>query len=771
MAVRFTSSLTSFKSGRLSEKLFNRIDTKQYKDGASVLKGMRVMPEGGATKTTGTRLLNDYLPSVETSTAPPYREIPFNFNGNVGAILLFRPNIFETGFYIVSYPWKWDPLIGGHYTLLNTGTDPRDWDYAITDNNIVLTHTSGKYPPKVIRFDESPFGYVFQDVVEFYDIPGAIWAFPLSDIENKYTINLSNVNTGARTIDLTCTDPDGVALLQDSLVFFLEGIGRRDFGDGVNTSYVASNFYLWNSNIAGGVRVFYYLASGDVGGSLTESLTYGSVSSTNVLRTSMWNVDNWPRTVTSHESRLVFGGTPRKPMTIFGSKVTNPFYMNNVRISATNTPNIGVPEPSGDIVPSDPYVFTISSTECSAIHNIRSSSRLFVGTDRKEYIVHGGDTGISPLSIDAGPRTAKGSYPLTAVNMDDAVAYISNTKRNLYMFKYNAENGSYQSVELSLLFSDLLEDDTIEELEWAAHVKVLYIRTGNKNVYGITYEPQADTVAFFDTCLTDIVSMSYISARPESTPDSTPDADEDVFSYHLGDHLLMMKQRGSRTYNMVSYENTFHELGVDESGVKQARSGRNSYAFLNNAFRIDRLNANEYNQNGKIFLGLVEDKFPVTDFTGLTVPFYAYNVDTEELVEITSLVDSPAESAQGINYIDHPDINGASKIIVGKLPDPAILATLPIEAGMQFGTAQMGIKSIDELGIRHYKSYSYEISNDGQNWQEVRVADNVGEITSGRKNTKFSSNQKHDQIVWIRSNKPEPLTIVGINMRGVSNDG
>jgi hypothetical protein len=739
------------------------------------------MPEGGATKTTGTRLLNDHLPPIETT--PPfvkplegYRTIPFNFNGNAGSIILFS-TILETKFFVEYYPWKHQATVAGGavtgFILQGFPSNPSDWDYAIIDNTIVMTHISGVYSPKAIRFTDSPFGYVYQDVVEYINVASPFFSMPMSDIENRYTINLSNVNTGTRTIDLTCTDPDGVALLQKSTVIFLEGIGRKDFGDGIDTSYVASNFYLLNTTIAGGVRVFYYTANADVGGSFTESLTYGSVSSTNVLRTSLWQVDNWPRTVTAHESRLVFGGTPEKPMAIFGSKITNPFYMNNVRFSDTNTPNISMGEPSGDIVPSDPYVFTISSTECSTITNIRSTSKLFVGTDRKEYIVHGGDTGISALSIDAGPRTAKGSRPLSSVTMDDAVAYTSNSKKNLYMFKYNAENGSYQSVELSLLFSDLLEDDTIEELEWAAHVKVLYIRTGNKNIYGITYEPQADTVAFFDTCLTDIVSMSYISARPESTLDTEPNADDDVFSYHLGDHVLMMKQISDYSYTLQSYENTFHELGVDESGVKQARADRNSYAFLNNAFRIDRLNPNEYNQNGKIFLGLSQDKFPVTGFTGLTVPFYAYNVDTEKLVEITSLEISTvgAEIAQLIGYIDHPDINGASKIIVGKLPGPAVLATLPIEAGMQFGTAQMGIKSIDELGIRHYKSYSYEISNDGQNWQEVRVADNVGEITSGRKNTKFSSNQKHDQIVWIRSNKPEPLTIVGINMRGVSNDG
>ena len=762
MAVRFTNSITSFKSGRLSPKLFNRVDTKQYSDGCSVLENFRVLPEGGAEKPKGIRYINEGFFSPLVLLDNP-RMIPININGNqlVGIIESQGGNTQVT---FLRYPYKFGVSTIGA-PLVSADTDPKDWDWAIVDNDIILTHFSGTYIPRVIRFNSDATIY---DSGTYLEIAGVYNGLPMTDYEGNYTLDIANAT--ATTIEITSTDLEAVRRLQESTTCYLEGIGNKDFGDGNLSSYIASNFYRKDVNIVGGIRAFYSLR---YSASNTEALTYGAITSVQLFKTNIWRTGNYPKTVTNHDGRIVFGGTPDNPLNIFGSSVTNPYRINTAKYANPGMPLMNVPHPSSPIVGTDPYNFKISSKECNEITFIRNSGELVIGTDRKEYVATGGDTGLSSISVSIKPQTGKGSFPLSSIAMDGAIAFTSSTRKKLFMFKYSERNGSFVSTDLTLLFNDLMDDDRIKELLWAAHLKVLYILTDSGKFYGITYDVQTDTTAFFDTKLDNIQSMTYVPARED------PD---DARVFHRGDHVLILQSYTANTigfgplpsFRLMSYEDTFLELGVEESGVKVATANRNAYAYLSEAFRVERVNPNAYWVNGQLFTP-ASDLFVIPEFSPISngfpsnhTEFYAYNVDTEELITLDTLVYDNTISAY---VVDDPRLNGASSVIFGNRHMAATLASMPIEKGMQYGTAQLGIKNIDELGIRFYKSYSYDISSDGIKYQEVRVADKLGNNVTGREETKISSNPKYDQVIWIQSDKPEPLTITGVNYRGVSNDG
>lgn len=750
--MRFTKSQNSFKSGRLSPKLFNRIDTKQYQDGASIMQGFRPIAEGGAEVIKGKRWIND-LSYNEAVGFTDSKQISFAINGNQISVVITKNTLNDVILYIYKYPYEYgtetSQVLGN-----NSAWEPDLFDYTVEENYLILTHFSGSLEPRYIKFNKDTGA--FEEIINLTDMIGFRPAF--SDFKSS-TVNIGSWNEGAKTVELTSSDPDTVAILQSKEYFYLEGLGSwvGDV-DGRTYSFVASNYYTKQSTIANGIVATYYASFQDknlAGNPFVETLTFGGVTQVDIWASDIWAAGNWPKSVTSHEGRIVFGGCPENPLSLIGSRVSSISDFNRLQLAETGSDIITYGGKARDTIPTDPYFFKISADEDSEITAVRSSNELFIGTDRKEYIATGGDTILSALSVQIKPYTSQGVYPISTATMGNLVCYLDQSRKKLFQFKFNDANGTFLADELSILFADKLENDRIQQICWAPHVKVLYVLMESEVLYGITYDPSTETQAFFETLQTGVTSISYVAAREELVGES----------HHRGDHLLMLV----RGKGIMTYEQTYFELGITESYVKEDRTDSNEYMFLEDVYEIKRNGANDYSINGQAFAP-VNDLFPVpTTAPVFAPPFRAMNIDTGEVVTINSL------NVDGFNpwfTIDHPEINGASKILIGNIPAyEKVLATMPVEAGQQYGPAQLGIKNIDEVGIRFYKSYSYKISADGENWQEVRVADKQGNAKTGRKETKFRGNPEYDFRVWIKSDKPEPLVITGINMRGVSNDG
>ena len=712
-------------------------------------QGFRVLPEGGAEKIKGNRWVNVEIfnSNVNFDTS---NSIGFQVNGKQKVLSITINSFNEVRGYLYDYPYVFGTE--QELALVAAGADriePSGFTSANIDNRLTLCHSSGLVPPLFLFFNEDGS----YKELRVFSTNSAISPFSLPQEElREETITLSNHSIATRSVDITATDAQAIADLQASRFVYAEGLGEASRA-GEDYLFIAANYYRVESTITNGVRCTYYYAYG-----ASDPMSVGGVSSSVTWSVNSWGDRDYPKHVTSHEGRIVYGGTRNRPVTIFGSKVGDKDFLNQRRVVDTgSTVWVNSNGYTGEVIATDPYVFTVSVDEDSEITNLATTSDLFIGTDRKEYIATGGDTLLSALSVQVKPYTTMGSYPARTTTMNGSVVFTDNSRKKVFAFKYNEANGSFVSQELSLLFSDLMEDDFVKEVEWVPHIKSLYIVTDNGHLYAITNDSQSETMAFYDTLERGVKSLVYVAAREDVATAS---------SIHRGDHVFMYKSSG-----VFIGEQVFFERGVPDSYVKIAQAKENEYLYLENVYDIVRVGFREYEINGQAITSPL-DLFPIlTASPVFGGEFRALNLDTGETVTITGL--EPDLTSGGAWWLINDEaINGASRIVVGRVSDvPKILATMPVEAGQQWGSAQMGIKNIDELGIRHYKSYSYDISSDAENWQEVRVADKLGNCTNGRENTKFSSNHKYDQIVYIRSTKPEPLTIIGINMRGVSNDG
>ena len=98
------------------------------------------------------------------------------------------------------------------------------------------------------------------------------------------------------------------------------------------------------------------------------------------------------------------------------------------------------------------------------------------------------------------------------------------------------------------------------------------------------------------------------------------------------------------------------------------------------------------------------------------------------------------------------------------------IKTMPLEAGQQWGSPEMSVKSIDGVQVRVIDSYSYKLKLDGDNYQEEQTHPDY-ELADSFIRTSTDGNWETDKILEIRNDKPEPLTISSITFRGVANDG
>ena len=146
--------------------------------------------------------------------------------------------------------------------------------------------------------------------------------------------------------------------------------------------------------------------------------------------------------------------------------------------------------------------------------------------------------------------------------------------------------------------------------------------------------------------------------------------------------------------------------------------------------------------------------------SGAEVTVYAVPlVGPTDPVEINFTADGSATYDLGTPY---------TNVAYGQTYDFHI-ATVPVEAGQQWGTAQLGLKRVDRAGVRVYNTRSFKLSTDGYNSEEVILAD--GELFTGQKQMEVTGNPEFEHVIHIQNDKAEGCFIASLALRGLSNDG
>jgi hypothetical protein len=159
-----------------------------------------------------------------------------------------------------------------------------------------------------------------------------------------------------------------------------------------------------------------------------------SLATNRVGRAAFSRYQGYPAAVCVHGERLYFAGTTRSPARLFGSSVNDLF---NFRATGLDDGALS---------------FSLASTRGNSVQWMMPTARgIIAGTSGEEWLVDGGDIGITPSNVTARLQSHFGSEAIMPLPLDSAHIFVRRGGAALceYTFEWGSQN--YEGVDLSEL--------------------------------------------------------------------------------------------------------------------------------------------------------------------------------------------------------------------------------------------------------------------------------------------------------------------------------
>ena len=720
---KFITTKTNFSSGKLSEKLLGRPDIKEYSNGCTILTNGEVDPSGGVLKRSG---IHPTESTIWRFGLPVKQEIITPFIGYTFLISINRvETIPDTQAKHVLNVFKLDDdesltfISSEDLLLFNIALGEPDpysgSEYHITTiNNVaVLTHCSGQQIPIFIAF-LSESSVAIQDLYETVTMVNQPHTTP-GPIEFRYD---------RATQSVICDNATVAAALSNKTI----SVRQSEWGFPTSSEYsVCYNTVLLGTAVGNTIPIVTPPSYGFVlaGFGPTPYYMIEQARQDEVFLAD-WGPGNFPFTSVAHQGRLIFLGSPLSPDKVWASKTNNigsfnykPYY------------NINTPPP--DILVTDHFVFTISGIK---------GSRLVAGATVGRGIVAATSSGSSFIFPNEATLSAFDfnveqidTIPVGCVEPvnGDRYAIFEAADKNGLLLAAPAESGIAEIIDLEPQIG--LLDYPIFSMSFNPIKSVCTIIDDNANLYKLSLKNQTQTIAFsdVDTSITEKYGSITTSAYWKEGADLyNVGVTEDISLLFIGDKKDRLLE--------VAQGTPHGPLAL----TQELADDINLFDFTDLAQAHDT----DFRATGGSDLPITfEDS-----------EFFALAIKDDQTVFIGKVY------SDGLRLDDTlPDYD---VILIG-LPYDMDVATMPIEAGDQWGSAQLGLKRIDRIGIWYYNSTSFKLSSDGYNVEEITLDG----VETGRKEVAFSASSEYDQRVYITHDGLGPCHITSLSMRGVSNDG
>ena len=397
---------TNFTSGELAPLLSSRIDSEAYKNGGKTLTNVRLRAQGGITRRPGLRYL-------QTLTNVAYQSEPYIYDEDEAYLLLFSNTkleivdvsnptvILQT---ITSCPWLTAHI--GSVVVAQSG----DTMIIVNPNFAIkkLTRTSAtNFALTDYEFDTSS-GMSYQPYYKF----------------------------AAAATTLTPSGTSGSVTLTASANAFQSG---------------HNGTYLRLVDSAGTVR--HALISGYTSATVVTATLSGAVANTDAI--SNWSesvfssINGYPRSVTFHDQRLIFGGSRDLPNFLFMSKAAEFF-------------NFDV----GTGLDDESIQVQIAENQVSEIKALSSFRHLSIFTSEQELFVPTSENRpLTPATITVKSQTSFGSSGVQPKDFDGATLFLTKSKGSVREFIYSDLSQGYNSDAITLLSQHLIGTPTDMETQ------------------------------------------------------------------------------------------------------------------------------------------------------------------------------------------------------------------------------------------------------------------------------------------------------------------
>jgi len=733
---KFNHYSSNFSNGEISPRTMGRVDLDNYKQACELQENWITLKSGGLTRCPGTQHVASLTLQGKSAVLPFIRSKqeayvvsldPSRGGGAQPFVRIFRTDgteatVGENPYFLFA---------GVVFGPLQIGLDPRGFDYTQIADALFVTHRDGTFLPMVItRTDNNDFSvhaYLFNNPYN-----------PKADVNIILHWPFRDVNVSAMTLTPSVTT--GTGKMSSSAAFF-------------NAGHAGAIIKLTHAGTTGAARITGFLSTTNV--NITVLSNFGATTATTNWEESSWSdYRGWPKTVTAFEQRLIWGGNDAEPDTLWGSLLGNVFHMMGRRFaqdiaSGANTSGLNyfigstVPDtsksvlPSGLVVlPTDPFTLTLASNEVNAIAWVSGSKVLNMGTLGQEFIGSGSSEevfGATSPGIQA--QTSFGSTPMRPARVNDEVIFVGRDGREVRNFKFNDNNGSNISEDLTQLADHVAglggDQRGFTFCTYQASRSMVWFINENNYLLGLTYNPRGGVVAWMRR---PVAGMDVKVWGAAAVPNSSGNFDDLYLAVEreLAGGVLFTIEKIGQDFD----EDTVNSFWTEEFQVPIYVDAAVTHAFIG-----------------------VESSIPgLTHLEGESVLVTKNGVLLGTFVVAAGAVDLGATHASG------------SKFVVG-LKAPADCIPTEIEAGGDWGVSQGMIQRPDKAVLLVHNTYDLQVGEPGGTMEQLQFEGHTAtDVFSGDALIHLPHGPKRRCKLRFYAYGPYPATILSVATRGVSYD-
>lgn len=402
----FIKTQNSFADGEVSPEFYARDNL----NGLSYLENMDVIAGGGLRRRRG-------LATVDTLTSSA-RLIPFSVSETENYILALTDGhmlIYDGATVICDLLFEWD------------FDDYPKIQYAQRNGTMIFVHP--KYQPCILQMGS----------VNFELVP-----FEFKRNDSDMTLNMPFMKfDDAAAINITVTANSA----------------------GNNTATFTTNKAFWTQNSVGGYllllnnqwRITEYVSPTVVYAYTNSQYNLPSDPVTDWYESAFSDRRGWPCSVTYHQDRLIFGGTPSWPSGIWAS-----------RVGKYNNFNVGTG------LDDESIFVTLLSQQRQQICTLVSSDNLQILTNSGEWAIS--SKPLTPSSIEIKQHTSVGSVAtryLPPQKIEGATVFISATEQDIRELTLDALGENYNARDLCTQAKHLMNTPT--DISYNENTRQLFV--------------------------------------------------------------------------------------------------------------------------------------------------------------------------------------------------------------------------------------------------------------------------------------------------------
>lgn len=803
--MKVTPVISDFTRGELSPRMEGRSDAQEFYQGVRELKNMIVLPQGGVEKRPGTRYFSAAQNADKKSRLIPFvlseetKYLLELYDGGVNVIDTSAPESPQKVVtqYVMTLDvapatdWGVGRLLTGQtsgasaYILQkNSGTEwvitepdgtftlgevlrARDADGNNVDADQGAAHptvatatvtdpvyekSSETWYTEAQLFNvkyvqaEAQMAFVHPEhppkILTYYSQVGWVWSQQDIDVPAFVPSNTSEVLTGT----------DGV-------------VARTPFADQPTVTIVRPSNYKVGDVVKYTDGKYYRCiqdapSTTDPSGEGTnwEEITLGSGSPFDAA-------GKYPSSVAYFQDRLIYAGAIDAPATVWMSGVAKYNYF----IVGPNA--------------ADPLSIQFLSERNDKVQWLTARDVVIAGTLGSEWVIGGGQNGITPTSVFARRQTNFGSGSVQGKLINQNVVFVQKGNRKLREYTYFDQTAAYQAADLTF-FADHITESGVVEMGFQSNPDpILWVVLHDGRLIGLTYDKTRGIEGWHDHNTDgEIESMAIVPADDE---DRLWLVVKRTINGETVRYLEYMESRYQNRQRDLYYVDAGTTVDAGEAFAMTAATAADPVSVTATAHGLttgDLVRMTDVSGmtelEGRTFFVTVTDANTFTldneDGTGRAaatggtcepVVAQATGLTWLEGETVSLSVDGgPAAQRTVSSGTVTLDAGTYGNVIHVGLPYTARLKTMNIMSAMT--DAKMG--RINQARIRFIDTIQAHAGPDEQTLEEIIFRESTtpyGQSTqlfTGEKSVSFASPYADDQRVVIQSSQPTPLTVAVI---------